>query len=261
MNMLSTWAGEVQKVVNRRRQARAALGKNSLRLYSLKKYLSELRLNITQPAYLGLMIQLFTGLSASEVCGLTVDSVEKVSNISGMLIKVTQEMTEAGSVMAFDEVKKYRWLPCIDILAPRLAWRIDHILEVSKKNTKPQDLLLLTDYSKSDEGDGGKLKPKELRKLSRQILQTVGITPHIIRLQDEGLKDKETNLNMYYGEILASNFEFYARHMLGLQPGECSYLAGNNQDFVKDANYVDYANVHSQNKIRQKLNKWSNILK
>ncbi|NLN92738.1 MAG: site-specific integrase [Candidatus Hydrogenedens sp.] len=261
MNMLSTWAGEVHKVINRRKQARAALGKNSLRLSSLKRYLTELRSNIAQPAYLGLMIQLFTGLSASEVCALSLDSFEHSPLLFGMLIKITQEMTEAGVILSFDESKKYRWIPCVSYLKPYLSRRIEYVLNVSKSGLKPENLLLLTDYSRVNEGDGGILKPKTLRKLSKQILQLVGINPHIIRLQDEGLKDKETDLNQYYGEILASNFEFYARHKLGLLPGEYSYLAGNSQDFVKDANYVDYANIHSQNLLFQKLDKWSDLLK
>lgn len=262
-NSMQQWANTIKKIGKVRRQSREALGKNSLSKNQLKGVYKILKNNMNNPKYLGLMIQLFTGLSAREVCALTLDSIHQddIRLAPVTLLKITHESTSEGELLPFDELHKYRWIPCVKVLKNPLIKHYEQIKKMNRGNNEDKIKLLTYLNSSCDELANSAVLPQELRDLSRKIIRDIGIEPHIIRLSDEVLRDKRTDINIYYGEILKSNFEFYNRRKFGLLPGEYRYLVGNVQLLVKDKNYIDYSNVHSQLNLFDKLEKWSKFIR
>lgn len=262
-NSLHSWANMIKKIGERRRQFREALGKNSLSKNQLRDVYEILNNNASDPKYLGLMIQLFTGLSAREVCALTLDSVHAndIKLVPVTLLKITHEVTSTGELLPFDDLHKYRWIPCARLLAVPLMKQYERIREKNRENDEDKVRLLTYPDSAGNELPESAVMPDKLRELSRKIIKDIGIEPHIIRLSDEALRDKRTDINIYYGEILKSNFEFYNRREFGLLPGEYRYLVGNAQVLVKDKNYIDYSNVHSQISMFDKLEKWGKFIR
>ncbi|HHX09673.1 MAG: hypothetical protein ACOYI6_08725 [Christensenellales bacterium] len=257
-NQMDSWASTVEKIKDRRKHSREALGKNSLSLSQLKAVYSVLSKNVEEPRYLGLMIQMLTGLSANEVCGLTLGSVDSsLKLVPVTLLKITQESMKDGKLIPFDDLYKYRWIPCANLLARRIDEQCGRLTN-KKRLTKAMAETRLLSYpgASKDELPKSFVLPQEIRELSRKILKRIGINPHYILLSDEGLKTKRTNINLYYGEMLKSNFEYYTRRVMGFSSGEYAYLVGNVQSLVKDKNYIDYSNVHSQLRMHRKMERW-----
>lgn len=242
-NPLESWIMDIEGILKRQRQAKPAVGKNVLTTREIGRLMLLLKEKLSNPLYLGVYIQLLTGLPANVICGLTIGAACYHPNANVVVLGLVQQMGADGELVPFREAREYIWFPCARALGIALVNHVRTLSGVWPVNERLCESLLLSYPAKGvDAEDAKHVTPKELRALVQKLLKDIGIKPHVIMLPDEGAGPKVIDINKFDGEILVSNFDHYMRRVHDMPLGMLEYLERKTKSLDKDEHYVGYGN-------------------
>ena len=86
--------------------------------------------------------------------------------------------------------------------------------------------------------------PRELSRLCRDVIRSIGIPDQIIPIPDDGKGTTESNLANYSIDFFRSNYQHYAICACAFDPGELAYILGNKGPTTFDRNYCDCNEIY-----------------
>ena len=223
------------------------------------------KLEAGETAYLGVLIRLLTGLESNIVCALKWGDFEEIADYGIYRLVVAHQVTNDGeTVRGFDSLEDYRLLPCCKLLAAYLlqqkratqeslashyggSIRNFPIVTASGEKARWQDYEVM-------------LAPKELERISREILSAAKLDAHMVTIPDYQKGSKETNLSHYQGDFFRENFKYWAQELCKFTTDELAYHVGNIPATTFGKFYCDFLNDVSQLTLYVKLQRLGAIL-
>lgn len=223
------------------------------------------KLEAGETAYLGVLIRLLTGLESNIVCALKWGDFEEIADYGIYRLVVAHQVTNDGeTVRGFDSLEDYRLLPCCKLLAAYLlqqkratqeslashyggSIRNFPIVTASGEKARWQDYEVM-------------LAPKELERVSREILSAAKLDAHMVTIPDYQKGSKETNLSHYQGDFFRENFKYWAQELCKFTTDELAYHVGNIPATTFGKFYCDFLNDVSQLTLYVKLQRLGAIL-
>ena len=223
------------------------------------------KLESGETAYLGVLIRLLTGLESNIVCALKWGDFEEIADYGIYRLVVAHQVTNDGeTVRGFDSLEDYRLLPCCKLLAAYLlqqkratqeslashyggSIRNFPIVTASGEKARWQDYEVM-------------LAPKELERVSREILSAARLDAHMVTIPDYQKGSKETNLSHYQGDFFRENFKYWAQELCKFTTDELAYHVGNIPATTFGKFYCDFLNDVSQLTLYVKLQRLGAIL-
>ena len=223
------------------------------------------KLEAGETAYLGVLIRLLTGLESNIVCALKWGDFEEIADYGIYRLAVARQVTNDGeTVRGFDSLEDYRLLPGCKLLtayllqqkratqealAPHYGGSIRNfpIVTASGEKARWQDYEVM-------------LAPRELERISREILSAAKLDAHMVTIPDHQKGSKETNLAHYQGDFFRENFKYWAQELCKFTPDELAYHVGNAPVTTFGKFYCDFLNDISQLTLYVKLQRLDAIL-
>jgi len=199
--------------------------------------------------YLGVMIRLLTGLESNTVCALKWKDIVKVPEYGFSKIIVTRQVTNDGKEeKGFDKLEDYLCFPCSLLLQKFLNTQHSKAKRIVLDWTNFVDLPVVTtaENLQSNKNRYSAFPPSNLDRLCREVISSLGIPDHIIKIPDKEKGTKETNLSHYGGDFFRENFRYWALNKAKFSIDEVLYLIGNKPETTFGIFYCDYLNDASQ---------------
>lgn len=237
-------------------KVRDALSKKSFRWEEERKLLGVLDEKLPNDgAYLGVALRYFTGLEPNVVCALTWGDIHRLDDGGHQLWIQRQVSNDGKTVSGFSQVEDYRRLPIPNMLYVRLNERKKYIKE-QLSLTSINDCPIVAPDKLLKGNTPERLSPRALARLSRKIIQRMGIPENVIYLPDKGIGVKETNLSSYHGDIFRSHIRYRLNVTCGFTDAETRYFLGLTQVSTFGKHYCDFRNECAQILMAQKLRRW-----
>lgn len=185
--------------------------------------------------YVALLIKLYTGIETNIVSALIWDDFIKNREYDFYQLQVYRQTQNDGkSYRDLQNKNKIRLVPCTAALANVLVKMLDEVKKEYPQDYKRRHIVPVVEGADYDIC----FPPRNISKMCRNILKTIGIDDEIIIVPDNDKGTVETNLTRYCGDILRTNFEYYARTVAAMNIDEICYLMGNEPKTVIGKNYV-----------------------
>ena len=218
-----------------------------------------------EPIYAGVMIKLFTGLETRAVCALQWEDFCDVPLYGYHQLQIYKSLSDKAKKETsddydpsvendtsskkeykpepFDDYKQYRCIPCAETLVSALKTAKEQLekkgLFRSKNPIAPESFSTVEEYP----------KPVKLLEAVRTAVKSLGIKGLEVSLDD----DTTTDLSVYKGDFLHSNFRYFAQDVAKMNNDDIAYIFANEPDTVFAAHYCDYARDSSQMALYTKL--------
>ncbi len=223
---------------------RSAMTKKTFSRYEESKLVKRLINKANSDPYeLAVLLELFTGLSANEIAALKVKNFEKRGSGECYLTVYSALKKENGEckLIVHKKKEKHRRTPIIPLVAKFFCTA-----------DKDKEGFLLTKINSNEPLDPWKIS-ETLRKVIKEELD---IKEDLIILPDKDGKGKTTDLNVYYGNLLRSNYRYQLINICKMEEMECDYLLGNQRKAAYGKNYCDFSNKFTQLRLYKKLLRW-----
>ena len=241
-------------------QVRRALTKKHFMFEEMKKAYDETlkRIKEGNAEYIGVLIRMITGLESNVVCALRVKNFEENATYGFYCFSVISQSTNDGTAeKGFDRLEDYRIVPCMPVLSKVIKEHIAKIKELVPEYADVQNIPIVTTYkSVTKKSRYAFFAPKELDRLCKEIIKSVGIEDHIIEVPTHDGGTKETNLSNYGGNFFRENFRFCALNIAKMEPDEVQFLLGNKPDTTLGRYYIEFLDDGSQLNMYKKLRRW-----
>lgn len=218
--------------------------------------------------FLGALICLMCGLESNIVCAMKWRDFVPVETfkINGepmYQFYIRRQLRNDGTAFKpFEKPYSFRVVPCPPILAYVLLEEYKRQRDLKKDLTDElfASEAILQGAVMTYAGTTRVVPPRELSRLCRDMIRSIGIPDQIISIPDDEKGTTESNLVNYTVDFFRSNFRHYANIVSKCNPGELAYLLGDKWPTTYDRNYCDYANDRAQLILFIKLSRWISLL-
>lgn len=212
--------------------------------------------------YLGVMIRLLTGLDSNTICALKWKDIQEITDYKISKIIITRQVTNDGKeTKGFDSLEDYLCFPCSLLLKKFLDNQYSQTKLLIPSFSNLEDCSIVNSRAAILDARNryAAFPPRELEKLCKETIMSVGIEDRIIEIPDSEKGTKETNLNRYQGDFFRENFRHWALTRAKLTSDETLYLLGNKPETTFGIYYCDFLNDASQLMIFVKLLRWDAV--
>ena len=205
---------------------------------------------------LGALICYFAGTSTGETCALIWGDYIRKKSFDMVQLNISK--TFKGRKTEPEELSseyKYRLLVLASRLQPLLEKRYQTVLSAFREQGIPEDQIKSAPII-SGENVLEPIKRSVLRDRIKEAVKAADIEEYIVRLP-KGDEFAETDLNAFYGEIFAANFDYNMRKIFEL--GELYYYEGKQVMDTASRHYLDFRDDFIQKKLQIKLERWAGL--
>ncbi|MGN0488438.1 MAG: hypothetical protein ACI4HO_04165 [Ruminococcus sp.] len=198
----------------------------------------------SNPYYLAVLLEIFTGLSVNEIAALKKNSLVKLPYSKGYYLSVHETYKKENGkdlLTVHRKREKHRKIPVISLVS-RFFENLD--------NSDSEYLLTHPDTNEP-------LRPWKISETIRDLFsEEINIEEDLIYLPKRDGNWRVTDLNKYYGDFLRTNFRFRLLNECMMEVMECDYLLGNQRKNAYGKSYCDFSNDFMQIKLYKKLCRW-----
>lgn len=186
-----------------------------------------------------LLMMVFLGLTAEEVCGLQKQDLQKITGYSyANQAQIIHRYIKSGKEYILtdneENERSYRNVPLPRSIA-------QPILDYYKTDSRSSQFLLVK--------DDRPLKPDELTK---KLMELLRVEHSYLTVKDQHGKQSRVDISFQPRSFRVS-CRFYWQYHCGLTPGEICYLAGLTPPDTAAAHYIDYNDATMQYRMMKQL--------
>lgn len=207
----------------------------------------------TSSIHAAILVQLFTGLTVNEICGLNLDAwfyakVSQTDKVSWLAITQKYQEKKGDSLVLtnnLENLNQYRRVVCIHFVEKLLALNVRNR---KAQNAGKHDPLFVSE-------SGQRLIPSEMRREINSILERViQCTPknYVSRYSRFGKNDSRM---VARNETLRSTFTFLAHEKAKLSNSKCAALLGIDRVETYAIHYTDWRDLLLMLEMRQQLDR------
>ena len=149
--------------------------------------------------YIALLVKLYTGIETNIVSALIWDDFIKNREYDFYQLQVYRQTQNDGKQYRdLQNKNKIRLVPCTAALANVLVKMLDEVKKEYPQDYKRRHIVPVVEGADYDIC----FPPRNISKMCRYILKTIGIDDEIIIVPDNDKGTVETNLTRYCGDIL-----------------------------------------------------------
>ena len=211
----------------------------------------------TSPCAIGVLIMLFLGMLAGEICALKWKDMSNVVNYTFYHLQITKKFPYSSKIaIPLSKKWQYRCLSVVRVL--------EAILLKHKRNT----IALLKAQGKVDTEindcpivyDGldptKPITPHKLNEYYKSVISSLNIPELNVNVPIPNGESEQTDLNKSHSNVLRSNFATRMIHDAQLDADELAYLQGNSPATVMGKHYTGYSAPDCQLELLQKMERW-----
>lgn len=212
--------------------------------------------------YIGVLIRLMRGIDSNTICGLRFKDVERLDDYTDVqAFNLNHQVINDGSMeKGYTTLEDYRSVPvpdCVVAYIDTIREQMSENLNMSKREIDNCHILMTGDcLVDKDKAMKQIFAPRELERLSADVIKKIGLEDSIISVPDDNGGTKEINLIKYGGDIFRNNFRNRVLSEAGLIEDEINYLLGNKPVVTFYRYYCDFNSHASLLGIAQKLKRW-----
>ena len=194
---------------------------------------------------IGSLIRLITGIESNILCALTWDDFAYLEDYGIYVFQLYRQIPNGGGKpKLLDDENDFRCIPCPPCLAGiMLKWKESFLERYSEKSaslipilSNPLDLKSVISH----------MRPYDLEKELQKMVSNLGLPEDIVTLPDIDGEMRDSNINIFQGDIFRENFRYWASMHAGFTTDEVCYCLGNRPETIFAINYCDFLNEGSQ---------------
>ena len=195
--------------------------------------------------YIGCLIRLLTGLEANLVCALQWGDFALIEDYGIYSFQIYKQVSNNGKELSIlSDDFDFRSFPCPPILArTMLAWKNEFL---SRYSAEVCDSLYILSSPGKGNSPYNPYQPVLLEKKLQGLVKDLGLPENVVSVPKTDGQMRETDLNLFQGDIFRENFRFWAMKKAGLSSDETAFLLGNKPDQTLFIHYVDLLNEAAQ---------------
>lgn len=193
---------------------------------------------------IGSLIRLMTGIKSNILCALTWDDFAYLKDYGIYVFQLYRQISNGGGKpKLLDDESAFRCIPCPPRLAGiLLGWKESFLARYSKENASLIPILSNPFDSKSVVSN---VRPYDLEKELQGMVRDLGLPEDIVTLPDIDGEMKDSDINIFRGDIFRENFRYWASMHAGFTTDEVCYCLGNRPETIFAINYCDFLNEGS----------------
>lgn len=194
---------------------------------------------------IGSLIRLITGIESNILCALTWDDFAYLEDYGIYVFQLYRQIPNGGGKpKLLDDENDFRCIPCPPCLAGiMLKWKEIFLERYSEKSASLIPILSNPLDSKSVISH---MRPYDLEKELQKMVSNLGLPEDIVTLPDIDGEMRNSNINIFQGDIFRENFRYWASMHAGFTTDEVCYCLGNRPETIFAINYCDFLNEGSQ---------------
>ena len=193
----------------------------------------------------GSLIRLMTGIESNILCALTWDDFACLEDYGIYVFQLYRQIPNGGGKpKLLDDENDFRCIPC----PPRLAgilleWRESFLCRYSTERANIVPILSNPLDSKSVTSH---MRPYDLESELQKMVGNLGLPEDIVTLPNIDGEMRDSNINIFQGDIFRENFRYWASMYAGFTTDEVCYCLGNRPETIFAINYCDFLNEGAQ---------------
>ena len=192
----------------------------------------------------GALIRLVTGIESNILCALTWDDFAYLEDFGIYVFQLYRQIPSGGGKpKLLDDENDFRCIPCPPYLSRIiLKWKELFLARYTEDNVSLIPILSNPLDSKSVISH---MRPYDLEGELQEMVGKLGLPKDIVTLPNIDGEMKDSDINIFRGDIFRENFRYWALMHAGFTTDEVAYCLGNRPETIFAINYCDFLNEGS----------------